>query len=137
MPAINYPDPKTTVRGLRALFPNAKFLQDVVVTVVNNVVTSVKAPRPVTPEEIEAAAAAAPVVVPARTLSKLTITRRLRELGKEDDFWAILTAQPVLYREFILAQELRTDDAMFTVQAPQLKAALNLTNDQFNALLAP
>lgn len=74
---------------------------------------------------------------PARTLSKLTLTRRLRDLGKEDAFWTILTAQPVLYREFILAQELRTDDPMFTSQAPQLKAALGLTDGQFNALIAP
>jgi len=70
-----------------------------------------------------------------KTLSKLMLTRRLRALGKEDAFWAILDNDPVLYREFILAQEIRTNDPMFTVQAPQLKAALGLTDEQFNDLV--
>jgi hypothetical protein len=72
-----------------------------------------------------------------REVSKLTITRRLRELGKEDAFWALLEASPVLYREFVLAQSVRTDDPMLTTQAPLLKQALILTDAQFDALLAP
>ena len=130
---MNFPSYHITVKGLRALFPNSSFGRDIIIAASGGVVTSVKTPRPVTPDEIATAAN----VTPARTISKLHLTRRLRDLGKEDQFWALLTAQPVLYREFILAQELRTDDPMFTSQAPQLKAALGLTDDQFNSLLAP
>jgi hypothetical protein len=78
-----------------------------------------------------------PVTPAPREVSKLTTTRRLRELGKEDAFWALLESSPVLYREFVLAQSVRTDDPMFTTHADKLKAALALTDVQFTALLAP
>jgi len=134
---MTYPSPSTTVRGLRSLFPAADFRHEVAVYVTNGLVTRIVTPRPVTPEEIEAAALTAPETLSVRTLSKLVLTRRLRVLGKEDAFWAILDNDPVLYREFILAQEIRTNDPMFTVQAPQLKAALGLTDEQFNDLVKP
>jgi hypothetical protein len=134
---MNYPSPQITVKGLRALFPTARFNHEIVLTIENKQVVGVVAPSEVTPEQITAAALAATPAQPVRTLSKLTLTRRLRDLGKEDAFWAILTAQPVLYREFILAQELRTNDPMFTAQAPQLKAALALTDEQFTELIQP
>jgi hypothetical protein len=134
---MTYPSPTATVRGLKVLFPNADFLRDIGVYVTNNIVTHIVTPHPVTPEEIEAAALTAQEPVKACTLSKLVLTRRLRDIGKEDAFWAILTAQPILYREFILAQELRTDDPMFTSQAPILKAALGLTDEQFTNLIKP
>lgn len=130
---MNYPSPQVVVKGLRALFPTARFNHELVLTIVDKQVVSIVAPREVTAEEIIAAAVRP---APTRLLSKLTLTRRLRELGKEDTFWAILAAQPILYREFILAQEISTGDPMFTTNAPQLKNALSLTDEQFASLIA-
>jgi hypothetical protein len=75
-----------------------------------------------------------PKVAKPRELSKLTLKRRLEELGKWDAFKTILQASPA-WDDFLLAQVVRTDDPVFTTQAPALKAALGLTDEQFNSLI--
>ena len=72
-----------------------------------------------------------------RELSKLILTRRLRAMGKEDAFWAVLDASPVLRREWLSSQVVRTDDPMFTAIAEDLKVAIGLSDVDFAALLAP
>jgi hypothetical protein len=90
--------------------------------------------------EVEALLASPPPAPPTsepRELSKLTLTRRLREMGKEDAFWAVLDASPVLRREWLSSQVVRTDDPMFTANAEDLKDAIGLSDVDFAALLAP
>lgn len=130
--------PAETVRALAALFPAAKFGREIVVTVVRGVVTSIKAPRPVTADELAAALAAAPAApAPGRDIAKLTIRRRLRELGKEAAFDAALDAIPHARTDYDDATTLNTADPLFTQAAPLLKATLGLTDAEFTALLAP
>jgi hypothetical protein len=72
-----------------------------------------------------------------RDVSKLTLRRRIRALGKEAQFDAALDAMPNARADWDDAQNLRTDDPLFTTYAPQFKTALDLTDAQFDALLAP
>jgi hypothetical protein len=72
-----------------------------------------------------------------RELSKLTLRRRLRALGKEATFDAALDLIPNARADWDDAQTLRTDDPLFTDAAPAFKSALDLTDEQFTALLAP
>lgn len=74
---------------------------------------------------------------PPRELSKLTLRRRIRALGKEAALDAALDAVPNARADWDDAQALRTDDPLFTTQAPAFKSALSLTDEQFTALLAP
>jgi hypothetical protein len=73
----------------------------------------------------------------AHDVSKLTLRRRIRALGKEALFDAALDAMPNARADWDDAQSLRTDDPLFTTYAPQFKQALDLTDAQFAALLAP
>lgn len=73
----------------------------------------------------------------ARELSKLTLRRRIRALGKEALFDAALDAIPHARADWDDAMSLRTDDPLFTTSAANFKAALGLTDAQFDALLAP
>lgn len=73
----------------------------------------------------------------ARELSKLTLRRRLRDLGKEDLFDSTLDSIPHARADWDDARVIRTDDPLFTTNANAFKAALGLTNEQFTALLAP
>lgn len=130
--------PPQTVRALAYLFPAAKFGSEIVVTVVRGVVTSIKAPRAVTSAELAAALAAAPAPTPpGRDLAKLTVRRRLRDMGKEDAFDAALDSIPHARRDYDDAQTLNTADPLFTTAAPLLKSALGITDAQFAALIAP
>lgn len=76
-------------------------------------------------------------VAPPREISKLTLRRRIRSLGKEAAFDAALDAVPNARADWDDAQVLRTDDPLFTTQAAAFKAALALSDEQFSALLAP
>jgi hypothetical protein len=69
-------------------------------------------------------------------VSKLTLRRRIRALGKEALFDAALDALPNARADWDDAQTLRTDDPLFTTYAPQFKAALKLTDAEFDSLLA-
>jgi hypothetical protein len=79
----------------------------------------------------------APPPPPARELSKLTLKRRLDEMGKWSTFRSVLQGMPSVWDEFVLAQEIRTDDPVFTTHAVALKLAVGLTQEQFESLLAP
>lgn len=80
--------------------------------------------------------ASAPVVVEPKEISKLTLRRRLRAMGKEAAFDDLLDVTPNARRDWEDAQALRTDDPMFTTQAPAMKAALGLTDSQFSDLVS-
>lgn len=68
--------PAQTVRALAVLFPAAKFGSEIIVTVVRGVVTSIKAPRPVTTDELAAALASAPASpAPVRLDTDLVLSR--------------------------------------------------------------
>lgn len=82
------------------------------------------------------APAAAPVATESKEISKLTLRRRLRAIGKEAAFDDLLDTIPNARRDWEDAQALRTDDQMFTTQAPAMKAALGLTDAQFSELIA-
>lgn len=79
----------------------------------------------------------APVALAHREISKLTIRRRLRALGKEAAFDAALDAIPHARTDWDDAQTVSTGDPMFTIYADSLRAAVGLTPEQFDALLAP
>lgn len=74
--------------------------------------------------------------VPVREIPKLVLMRRLEALGKWEQFKALLAAQPTLDDAFWLAQTLMTDDPLFVQYAPVLKAQLEMTDEQFDALLS-
>ena len=71
-----------------------------------------------------------------RVISKLSVRRKLRAMGKEtpyDQFLSGLSTEAK--KDFDEAQELNSNDPIFTAHAPVFKQALNLTDDQFNSLL--
>jgi hypothetical protein len=71
-------------------------------------------------------------------ISKLTLKRRLDVLGKWASFKAFLAALgEAAVDEFNLAAEIRADDPMFQQIAPLAKQALELTDEQYAALLTP
>lgn len=130
--------PAQAVRALAYLFPSARFGREIVVTVLNGAVTSIRAPRAVTAAELAAAYAAAPApAAPGRDLAKLTLRRRLRDIGKEEAFDAALDSIPHARRDYDDAQTLNTADPLFTTAAPLLKSTLQITDEQFAALIAP
>jgi hypothetical protein len=89
-------------------------------------------------KELQAAHAAALAGSHPNSISKLTLKRRLDALGKWAEFKTFLEnlgADAV--DEFALAAEIRQDDAVFQQLAPMAKAALNLTDEQYVALLTP
>jgi hypothetical protein len=70
-----------------------------------------------------------------RTITKLTLKSRLDAIDKWTDFkTACITLGA--WDDFLMAQDVRTDNPLFTAAAPQLKASLNLTDAQFDVLLA-
>jgi len=72
---------------------------------------------------------------PVRMLSKLTIRRYFRELGKEAAFDSALDQIPNARADWTDCNEVRTDDAMFTTHRAALQAALSLTDAQLQTLL--
>jgi hypothetical protein len=76
--------------------------------------------------------------VSTRELSKLTLAERLAALGKLPAFIAVLDAEGGILRfMWDSAQSLSTAHPLFNEHAPAIKAALDLTDAQFDALLAP
>ncbi len=79
-----------------------------------------------------------PVVEPiVQPVTKLTIKRRLDVLGKWELFKTILDQTPAIKDEWDIAQDIRADDPMFVSNAESLKLALGITDEEFDALLAP
>jgi hypothetical protein len=88
--------------------------------------------------EAELAAAQNPTGPTASGISKLTLKRRLDALGKWAAFKAFLASLgETAVDEFNLAAEIRVDDPMFQQIAPLAKQALDLTDEQYTALLTP
>lgn len=74
-----------------------------------------------------------PVIV---GVSKLTIMRRLGD--KWPTLKAALSTLPEIVQDaWLLAQEIRADDELFLAYKETLKTLLDLTDDEFNALLTP
>jgi hypothetical protein len=69
-------------------------------------------------------------------LSKLSIRRKLRAIGKEEAFDAFLASAPQVLADWQDAQVLLTSDPLFTTYAPVVKSALGLSDAQFAELLA-
>lgn len=89
-------------------------------------------------ERLETALAAAQGLPPAGDVSKLTLMRRLDQLGKWSAFKALLAQLPEIVQDaWTLAQAIRADDPLFVAHATAIKAYLELTDEQFVALLAP
>lgn len=73
---------------------------------------------------------------PIAEISKLTLKRRLEVLGKWSEFKALLTQLPATVQDdWTLASAIRADDPIFVSNASTIKAALGLTDEQFDALL--
>ena len=71
-------------------------------------------------------------------VTKLTIMRRLQELGKWTMFKGLLAQLPEDTQDaWSLAQEIHDDDPMFLTYADGIKLSLDLTDEQFTALLTP
>ena len=74
--------------------------------------------------------------MPVMGVTKLTIKRRLDALGKWETFKAILAQAPeAVQDEWTLAQEIRSDDPMFTANRDAFRTALGLTDEDFDKLL--
>ena len=73
-----------------------------------------------------------PVLVP-----KLNIIRALRDLGKEDQFYALLNAIPHAKTDWDAVTTINTLDPLFAANAAAIKSSLGLTDAQFAALLTP
>lgn len=74
---------------------------------------------------------------PVETLSKLAIRRKLRKMGKEKEFDALLDATPHARADWTDAQEIRTDDPLFTLQKEAVKGSLGLSDKQFDEITRP
>lgn len=86
--------------------------------------------------QAQLAAALAPAAA-GGGISKLTLKRRLDQLGKWAAFKAFLAELgEAAVDEFNLAAEIRSDDPMFVQIAPLAKQALDLSDEQYAALLA-
>ena len=73
----------------------------------------------------------------AYTLTKLTIRRRLRALGKEAAFdAAMLQMPPDTQADYRDATEIASDDPLFVRDAAALQAAIGLTAEEFAWLTA-
>ena len=78
----------------------------------------------------------APPAPQARNISKLSIRRQIREWGKESAFDAALDAVPHARADWSDAQELMTNDPLFTTNKEPLKALLGISEEQFENLLS-
>ncbi len=76
-------------------------------------------------------------LLPPTILSKLMIRRRLRDLGKETLFDALLSSDPQMKADWDDATEIRSDDPLFVAHREQARAVLQLTEEQMQALLLP
>ena len=76
-----------------------------------------------------------PVPAPVYTLSKLAIRRKLREWGKESAFDSMLDAFPHARTDWDDAADIRTSDPLFSTHKDAFKAALSLTEEQYNTLM--
>jgi len=74
-------------------------------------------------------------VAPARELSKLTLKQRLDVLGKWPEFVSFMDMLGA-WDDFILASFISTDHPLFTAYAPQVKAGIALTDEEFDSLIA-
>lgn len=94
--------PKQIIRGLHALFPNADFSRDVIVSVNRGVAAIVKTPRPLQEGELEAAIAALSETsgnpVP-RAVTPLQMRKALRAAGLKPIIDAAMTKAPDEVRE--------------------------------------
>jgi hypothetical protein len=71
-------------------------------------------------------------------ITKLTLMRRLQNVGKWDLFKAVLmNLDEELQDAWALAQDIRGDDPLFTENAAALRELLNLTEAEMNDLLTP
>lgn len=77
-----------------------------------------------------------PITTPPREISKLTIRRRLRELGKETAFNAFLSNVPMALADWNDSTVLLTTDPLFTEYAPMVKISLGLNDNQFADLIS-
>ncbi len=78
-----------------------------------------------------------PTVAPVLPITKLTLKRRLEDLGKWPAFKAFLASLgEAAVEEFALAAEIRSDDPAFQQIAPLAKQALGLTDEQYQQLLS-
>lgn len=72
-----------------------------------------------------------------RELSKLVLMKRLDALGKWEAFKALITQMNGKTKDgWDLAQFIASDHPLFVQGAPQIKAALGLSDEQFASLLA-
>jgi hypothetical protein len=72
-----------------------------------------------------------------RSVSKLSIRRKLRLISKEGKFDEMLDLIPHARTDWNDAQEIRTDDPLFVDNKAAIMAFLDITEDQFYELLAP
>ena len=85
-----------------------------------------------TPEEI---AARVPEV---GGVTKLTLMRRLDDLGKWDTFKALITQLPPIAQDaWNLAQEVKSNDPILVQYGATIQAALQLTDEEYSTLLTP
>jgi len=74
--------------------------------------------------------------IPVAGVTKLTIKRRLDSIGKWERFKAILAQAPeTVQDEWMLAQEIRSDDPIFAANRETFRTALGMTNAEFDAVL--
>lgn len=78
----------------------------------------------------------APRPEPVRTLSKLAIRRQPRDWGKESAFEQMLDAFPHARTDWDDAVEIKTSDPLFATNKEAFKAALQLSEAQFTALMS-
>ena len=71
----------------------------------------------------------------AYDISKLAIVERIEALGVLPHFMALIAADPAVQFKWDAAQVIRSDHPLFTSYAPQLKNALNLTDEQFAGVI--
>lgn len=94
---------------------------------------------PLTEQQLREGAAAiriARATPPVLPVSKLTLMRRLSEIGKWSIFKYLISQLPEDTQDaWALAQAVSPDDPLFVQYAPGIKAALELTDEQFDALL--
>lgn len=75
---------------------------------------------------------------PARRQTKLNIMRKLVEMGKWDQFKAMLDMMPTLVHDaWDLAQEISSQDPMFVENREAIIAGLGITGEQLDSLFLP
>ena len=85
-----------------------------------------------TPDEI---AARIPAPEP---VTKLTLMRRLDDMGLWEQFKSLLTQLPPITQDaWALAQDIRKDDPILVQYGATIQSALGLTDEQFDSLLTP